>query len=249
MKTLIAVTLYHPLFNLLIFFAWLFAGNVAAAIIILTVLVRAALIPSSLKALQAQRKMRLLQPELERIRAEHKGDPKAQNEAMLSFYREHKVSPFSSCLPLLLQFPILIVLYYVFRAGLDTSHYGVLYHFTPRPEHLSTNFFGINLGKPDLWILPILAGAAQFVQSRQISALSGPSPKKDGNQPDMQRMLNTQMIYIFPLFTVLVARSLPAALPLYWLITTLFMIVQQAIVLKKPDAGLVNVTVRRKSNG
>lgn len=246
MKALVFTVLYQPLFNLLIFLAWAFGGNVAAAIIVLTILVRGALVPSSVRTARVQQKLRLLQPEIERLRAEHKDNPKAQNEALLTFYRTHKVNPFSSCLPLLIQLPFLIVLFYVFRNGLDTTHYNILYAFTPRPETLSTNFFGIDLSKPDLWILPIATGAVQFIQSRQLSLQTKPLAKKEG-QPDMQRMLTMQMTYIFPVLTVMIARSLPAALPLYWFVTTLFMIVQQWLIGRTPDRALVNVTVRRSS--
>ncbi len=244
MKALVFTVLYQPLFNLLIFFVWVFGGNVAAAIIVLTVLVRFILLPSSIRATRVQQQLKALQPEIERLRAEHKSDPKAQNEALLSFYRTHKVNPFSSCLPLLLQMPFLIVLFYVFRNGLDTNHFSILYAFTPRPEALFTNFFGIDLAKPDLWVLPILTGAVQFIQSRQLQMGSKTEKPKAG---DMQHMLSMQMMYIFPLLTVIIARSLPAALPLYWFVTTVFMIIQQKLIVRStPPAAAVSVTVRKK---
>jgi len=247
MKALVFTVLYQPLFNLLILFAWIFGGNIAAAIILLTVLIRFILLPTSIKATRVQQHLKALQPEIERLRAEHKGDPKAQNEALLAFYRTHKVNPFSSCLPLLLQMPFLIVMFYVFRNGLDTNQFSVLYAFTPRPEVLSTNFFGIDLAKPDLWILPILTGVVQFIQSRQLQMSTKTDKPKAG---DMQQMLSMQMMYIFPLLTVIISRSLPAALPLYWFVTTLFMIIQQAFIMRStPAAGVVSVTVRRKDGG
>lgn len=258
MKALIKTILYQPLFNALIFLIWLVPGHSAgAAIIILTIVIRLLLWPSSQKAMIAQRRLKDLGPELAKLKEKYKGDQQAFGKAQLEFYREKKISPFGGCLPLLIQFPILIILYYVFRTGLDTSHFNYLYPFTPKPDTINTSFFGINLSQPSKWVLPILAGGFQFIQSWQMmkqnpnpSAASGKADKND-----MQQMMSKQMMYLMPLFTVFIARGLPAALPLYWIVTTVFAIVQQEYVnrmhLKPMAAGKtikkgVEISIRKK---
>jgi YidC/Oxa1 family membrane protein insertase len=223
-KLILKTILYRPLYNALIFLVWLIPGhNVAWAIIILTIIIRLILLPSSLKAARAQIKLRDLQPELQKIQAEYKDDKTKQSKAVMDFYKKHKVSPWGSCLPLLIQFPILIVLYYVFINGLGTQRFDLLYSFVPRPEFINTIWLGIDLAKPDRWVLPIITGALQFIQGRQMM----PAKTQPGKGQDMQTALSRQMLYLMPIFTVIIAMRLPAALPLYWGITTLFGIGQQ----------------------
>ncbi len=222
-KLILKTILYRPLYNALIFLVWLIPGhNVAWAIIILTIIIRLILLPSSLKAARAQIKLRDLQPELTKIQAEYKDDKTKQSQAVMAFYKKHKVSPWGSCLPLLIQFPILIVLYYVFINGLGTQRFDLLYSFMPRPEFINTIWLGIDLAKPDRWVLPIITGILQFIQGRQMQ----PKPQP-GKSQDMQTAMSRQMLYLMPIFTVIIAMRLPAALPLYWGITTLFGIGQQ----------------------
>jgi YidC/Oxa1 family membrane protein insertase len=230
MKAFFTTILYIPLYNLLIFLVWATPGHsLGIAIIILTILIRFALLPASLKAAKAQARLQLLQPEMNRIKKEIK-DQKAQGQALMDLYKKEGVSPFGSCLPLLIQLPILIVLYQVFRSGVDTSNFNLLYSFIPRPESISANFLGLNLSKPELWVLPLLAGASQFVLSRMMTP---PAPKNDKpGGADPMVMASKQMLYIFPVITVIFARSMPAALVLYWIITTIFGIFQQIYVNK-----------------
>ena len=222
-KLILKTILYRPLFNALIFLVWLIPGNnVAWAIIILTIIIRLILLPSSLKAARAQIKLRDLQPEIQKIQEQYKGDKTKQSQAVMEFYKKHKVSPWGSCLPLLIQFPILIILYYVFINGLGTERFDLLYSFVPRPETINTIWLGIDLAKPDRWILPIITGALQFVQGRQMMPRVKPAKGQE-----MQTMMSRQMLYLMPVFTIFIAMRLPAALPLYWAITTLFGIGQQ----------------------
>lgn len=225
--------LYYPLYNLLIFFVWLVPGNsIGWAIILITIFIRLILLPSSIKASKAQLKLQMLQPEMNRIKREIK-DQQAQGKALMELYKREGASPFGSCLPLLIQLPIIFVLYQVFRISLDTSHFNFLYSFTPRPEAINPAFFGIDLSKPELWLFPILAGASQFLLSKMMMVTQPVVKDKDGKtQADPMQMMNKQMIYIFPLMTLFIARSLPAALSLYWIVTTVFGIAQQYYVNK-----------------
>src|SRR3972149_8720304 len=146
LKYLLKLILYQPLYNALIFLVWLIPGhNVGLAIIILTVIIRLILLPSSMKATRQQKRMRDLQPEIQAIQARYKDDKAKQSQEIMAFYRENKINPLGSCLPLLIQLPILIILYYVFIHGLSTERFDLLYDFTPRPEVINTGFLGLNL--------------------------------------------------------------------------------------------------------
>lgn len=224
-KYILKLILYKPLFNALIFLVWLMPyHNVGLAIIILTIIIRLILLPSSMNATRQQKRMRDLQPEIAEIQAKYKDDKQKQSQELMAFYKENKINPLGSCLPLLIQLPILLVLYYVFMNGLSTARFDLLYGFTPRPEFINTMFLGLDLAKPDRWILPIIAGVLQYFQSRQIM----PAPPKDqAKGQEMQAAISKQMLYLMPIFTVIIAGRLPAALPLYWAVTTLFAVVQQ----------------------
>ncbi len=227
--------LYIPIYNLLIYFAAVFGGSVGWAIIVLTFIIRTILLPSSIKAAKSATKMQMLQPKMNEIKEKHKDDQKKQSEETMKMYKEEGTSPFGSCLPLLIQLPIIFVLYRVFLHGIDTSSYNLLYPFTPRPEVLDTLFLGFDLSVPDLWVLPIIAGLLQLLVSWMSMPKVDPNAKKDAAS-NMTR----QMMYLFPIMTIFIARSLPAALALYWIITTLFSVGQQWYVnknIKKPAAS------------
>ena len=224
-------TLYQPLYNVLMFLVWLIPGHyVGLAIIVLTVLIRVALLPSSLKAARFQVKNAELQPKVNKIRREIK-DQQEQTKAIMALYKEEGHSPFGSCLPLLIQMPILIVMYQVFRGGLNTDGLTALYSFMPRPEMLNTDFLGFDLTVADPWILPILAGLLQFGLSWMMK------PKVDPNQPvdnkDPMAMMSKQMLFLPSVITIFFGRTMPAALVLYWIVTTLFGIGQQWYVNKE----------------
>lgn len=231
MKDLFKAILYQPLYNLLIFITWLIPGhNIGWTIIVLTLIIRIILMPSSAKSTRAQKDMKKLAPLLADIKKKYAGDRQGEATATMELYKEHGVSPWGSCLPLLIQLPILWILYRVFMIGLDTNRYDLLYSFTPAPDVINTVWLGIDLSQPDKWILPILAGLAQLLQSWQMKQLNPtPAPsanKSDDKAADFSNMLTGQMMYIMPIFTVIIAMRLPAALALYWFVTTLFMVAQ-----------------------
>jgi len=221
--------LYYPLFNALIWFYNIIPGqDLGVAIITLTALIRLILYPLSQKAIRSQKAMAKLQPEIKKIRKEYK-NKEEQAKAMMSLYQKYKINPFSGCLPILIQLPILIALYRVFFTGLDPQKLGVLYSFIERPESLNLMFLGIvNLSERSI-VLALLAGFFQFIQSKMIMpqkvAQTAQGTKIAGL--DISSLMSQQMVYFMPLITVFIAWNLPAALPLYWIVITLFGIVQQ----------------------
>ena len=223
MKAFLKTILYIPFYNLLIFFAWMFGGSVGWAIVAVTVLIRLILLPSSIKASKSALKMQMLAPKMNEIKEKHKGDQKKMNEETMRLYKEEGVSPLGSCFPMLIQLPILFILYRVFMVGFDTSRYELLYSFVPRPEIINNIFFGIDLAQKDPWVLPILAGVTQLI----LSWMTLPKQKDQPKSGDPMQMMSKQMVFLFPIMTVFIARSLPAGLPIYWIVTTLFGIGQQ----------------------
>lgn len=223
-------TLYQPFFNILIFLAWLIPGHsIGWAIITLTIVIRLVLVPTTAKSVILQKKMKKLQPKLAEIKQKYKNDPKAQQQALVELYKQEEVNPIGGCLPLLIQLPIFFVLYRVFINGLHTENFSILYSFTPHLTNINTYFFGVNLAKPELWILPIITGLLQFYQSKQLLSKNKNSNPKD----DTQEMIAKQMTYLMPIMIVFFARSLPAALPLYWSVNSFFSIIQQWYLLRK----------------
>jgi YidC/Oxa1 family membrane protein insertase len=226
------LVLLEPLFNIFVLLAalWPWEGNVAFAVVALTLLVRLGLTPFSRATIKNQQAMHKLQPELTRLKEEHKDDQAKLAQETMALYRRHGINPASGCLPALAQLPILIILFYLFQ---HIYRHDLLYSFLlsryPTEEALrtalDTTIWGVDLTQPDLWALPLITGALQFFQSWQM--LPPKSNMKTHEGVDMQQQLFRQMMFIFPIMTVFIARSLPAALPLSWSITTLFMIIQQ----------------------
>lgn len=251
-KNFLKTILYKPLFNLLIYIVYIIPGNnVGWAIIILTILIRLALYPSQKKSIESQKRMTEIQPKIEEIKKKYK-DQQQQAQAIMDLYKQNKVNPLGSCLPLLIQLPILIILYRVFTVGLNTDRFDLLYNFTPRPETINTMFYGINLATPSI-VLAIIAGVLQFVQSWQMQKMQKPAKKTLNKKEGLENMMgdfSKQMMYMFPIMTVIIAIKLPAALAIYWIITTLFMIIQQYFVSKeklKLDPKGISVKIK-KSN-
>ncbi len=238
MKAFLKAAIYTPLFNILIFLVWLMPNHsLGLAIIAITLIMRFIFLPSSLKQGVSQEKLRLLQPRLKELQEKHKGDKSAQSKAMMDLYKQAGTSPWGACLPMIVQLVVLILLYRVFQIGLSTSRFDLLYSWMPRPDFINTSFFGIDLSKPDLWVLPILAALAQFGQSFLALPKKDPTQKKAEADNPMMAATN-QMMYFFPIITLFIARKLPAALAVYWVTTSLFMILQQLYINKvlKPRA-------------
>ncbi len=232
--TIYNTIVYYPLLNLLVVF-YNYIPDVGVVIILVTLLIRLILAPSFHKSLKSQAAMTAIQPKINEIREKYKNDQQAQGRAMMELYKEHKINPFSSCLPLLLQLPILIALYQVFSKALN-NHIEGLYSFVAKPETISPVFLHfLDLSKPS-WILGVIAGLAQFWQSRLMLA------KNPGSQDTAAKVMSVQTTYILPVISVVIALKLPAGLPLYWIVTTLFGVGQQYLInrQKAAESGIKN---------
>ena len=207
--------------------------NFGLAIIILTVLIRFLLYPSFLQSIRSQKAMNDIQPKIQEIQREYKNDQAKQAQLTMELYKKEKVSPFSGCLPLLLQLPILIALYQVFWQGFQPEKLSLLYGFVPHPGQINPLFFSINLSQSNL-IFAILAGVLQFFQTKMINPgqKSYSAGSKDGQKNQFSEILQKEMLYIFPIFTVFILLKLPSAIGLYWIVNTLFAIIQQYFTFK-----------------
>lgn len=226
--------LWRPLFNGLVFFYTILPGHdLGVAIIVLTIAIRIVLAPLLWKAQAAQKKLAVIQPELKKIQTQHKGDKEAQSKALMELYAAHKVNPFSGCLVMLIQLPVLIALFQVFRHGLDAASLAYVYPFLAHPNVLHPVAFGfLDLTRGVLW-LGVIAALTQFIQTK----LSAPPPAPDGGTGgDFAKALQWQTTYFFPLLILLWSYSLPAALTLYWTAMNIFGIVEQ-IILKRITKG------------
>lgn len=230
-----------PFLNFLIFIASIVPGhNLGVAIIVLTLVVKFLLFIPTQHSLQGQKKMQKAQPLLDEIRRRHKEDPKRMQEETMKVWKEHGINPFQSCLPLLIQMPVLIGVFYVVRDGsiLALSQH-LMYPFY---QHLDwtfgTMFLGLDLLKPSYIIFPPLLAALQFVQmkltfaaAKKKQAQQGDKSKTEGDKS--QQLQQKMMLYGLPLMIGVFAFQFPAAVSLYWGISTLFAIGQQMVVNRK----------------
>ena len=224
---------YQPIYNALILLYNIVPGHdLGVAIILLTVIVRLLLYPISKKQIESQKKLQDLQPEIKKLQDKYKGDKEKQGRALMEFYKEKKVNPASGCLPLVVQIVFFIALYRAFIAGINfNSACSDLYGFVACPSSVNVNFFGIlDLAKPNV-VLAMIAAAGQFVQTKMMMT-KNPSPVKKG---DFSSIMTQQMLYLGPLLTLFIGMKFPAGLALYWVVNTLFAIVQQYLTMKKPE--------------
>lgn len=227
MLALLKVIFYEPLYNALVWLSAVLPGhNLGLAVIILTVAVKAALLPLQRRVSHTQIRMKELEPKIRDIKANHK-DNTEQARKIMELYREHQVNPFFSILVMLIQLPILIALYYVFREGFDFNH-NLIYSFITAPQSVDPMFLGFNLTVKS-YLLAILTGVTQFIHIRMVSPTLPPA-RTDGVadlKQDLARSMQLQMRYFMPVVIIFFALSLPSAIALYWVTSNLFNILQE----------------------
>lgn len=225
---------YQPILNLLVWIYNVIPGHdVGLAIIGLTIVVKLVLYPLSKKSLQGQRALQNLQPKLDEIKKKYADDKEAMSRAMMELYKQEKVNPLSSCLPLLIQLPFFWAIFRVFRDELSGKAITLLYPFIANPGIINTTAFGfIDFSKPNI-VLAILAGASQFVQAKMMpmkpAAVTTPGAKDE----NIMAAMNKQMLYFMPALTVFICLSLPSGLAFYWFISTVMTIAQQWYMFRK----------------
>lgn len=225
---------FRPIFNTLIFLISIIPGqNLGWGIILLTLIIKLILLGPNHKALRAQKAMQKIQPQLDALKIKYKDEPQKLASETMAIWKKYKVSPMSSCLPMLIQFPILIALFYVVKEGLHTFNPDILYS-TLKNVDLSTinpNFLGIiDLTKTNIIVLPIIVGGLQFFQMHLTLGKTKSDKLVKSDKVNPMPMMNNMMKYFMPLMIAVFTASLPAAVGFYWGTSTLFGIGQQFFV-------------------
>lgn len=171
------------------------------AIILLTIFVKVLLLPFSFSQIKSMKKMQDIAPEQKRLQEKYKNDKEKLNTEIMKLYQENKINPAAGCLPLFIQFPFIIALFRVVQS----------YDFG------NASFLWFRLGQPDsTYLLPILAAATTFLQMYMSTP---PNPENP----------NSSMNIMMALFIGWFSMKYPAGLALYWVVSNLIQILQQAI--------------------
>lgn len=200
----------YPMSQFITYFAGL-TGNYGLAIIIVTVIIRLILLPLNVKQLKSSQAMQEIQPKMKELQEKYaskdaKTQQKLQEETM-KLFQEHGVNPLAGCLPILIQMPILVAIYQAIMRTEEIRH---------------QSFLWFQLGSPD-YVLPIIAGAATFLQQKLMMAGS----------PANQNPQMTVMLYVMPIMITVMAFFFPSALALYWVVGNIFM-VAQTLLIRRP---------------
>ena len=207
------------------------------AIIALTVCVRAILVPLTLKQYHSMQALQRLAPEIKSLQEKYKDDKQRLNQEMMKFYQENKVNPFGSCLPLLLQLPVFISLFYMLRKDLKVDICGPESQIAKVAAQMHTTITHVGCNEvvpgsakfgfiPDLtapatgWVLVVLL--VMYIASQLGSSLLMMAPTADKNQ----RYLMLALPFVFVLFV----RTFPAGLLVYWITTNVWTVGQQYII-------------------
>ncbi len=219
--------LERPMINGLIALSTIFAGSFGLAIIALTIVMKGATWPLTLKQLRSTRAMQSIQPRLQEVQKKYK-DPRRRSEETMKLYREAGINPFGCVVPMLVQFPIWIALYrsLVVTVGgtperlVDLSQLIYGWRFLQDAIPLASHFLWMDLGKPDM-VLPGIVGVSTWAQTKMTQTRS--------TDPRSQSM-NSMMLWMMPLMFAWFSLTVPSGLALYWLMTNLIGIVMNYFV-------------------
>ncbi len=184
-------------------------GNYGISLIILTVIVKLVLYPMYAKQIKSTANMSDMSEKAKEIQNRYANDKEKMNEEMQKLYAETGFNPMSGCLPMLIQFPIIMGLFALLRNPMKYMPDDPTLIFANHESFLWIK----DLAQPDLWILPIAAGLATFFAFSMNSAMNMTQP---GANPGQQKAMNAIMKYFFPLSILWLARSYPAGLAIYW---------------------------------
>lgn len=203
-------------------FADWFGGAYGLAILAMVLIVRTIILPLTLKQVRSSKAMQAIQPELNKIREMYQDNPEKQQQETMKLFQENKVNPMAGCFPMLIQMPVFIALY------------NSIYHNSAIREH---SFLWLQLGEPDkFFILPLIAALTTFVQTKMMSNMQPQNANVQGVNP------MKFMMYVYPVLIFVMSYNFPAALPLYWILSNLYTIVQNFFIYgkKEPVVALNN---------
>lgn len=246
-RSLISSIVYQPIYNLFIALLLVLPGHeLGWAIVIITIIIRLILLVPQNRMLENSKKMAELNPKIKAIQEEYKDDRAVLGMKLMELYKEEKISPMGSCLPLLIQLPILMALYWIIMWISDVSNFYHLYSFLGHfnPSNINTIFFGQNLlavgGTIGIIVAIILAGT-QWLQL-WLSFKNQPKPNKNKKEISKEnsdlpaldpQAMQGVMLVVFPIMIGVTGYIFPLGLGLYWWIGLVFMICQQIYVNNK----------------
>ena len=202
-------------------------GKFGIAIIIITILMRIIVFPLTLKQEKSMKKMRELQPELDKIKEKYKDDPQEYQKRTAEIYKANNVNPLGGCLPLLIQLPVFVALYYAFSGKTIPNDATFPWFNLKQPDRLFMfGNFAFNL-------LPILNTGVTYLQQK---IMSGATQGQDGNN-QLQSMM-----YTMPLMMLFLFYRMPSGVTLYYLVSGALSLAQQYIIMKgRSDDGKDNI--------
>lgn len=239
----------QPLANGLALF-YKIVGNLGLAIILFSLALRFVLLPLTRPYMDSMKKMKKYQKEIDKLKKKHKNDRSKLMQAQADFYKEKGINPGAGCLPMILQFVILIALFRVFVQllgadnGLTTQFNTLLYEPLKFGSDTIINkkFLYLDVTKPDVFNIAglpfpvpgpilILAALTQFLSAKistpYLEAEKKKAKKTKETADDMQVAMQSSFIYTLPLITLFIGINFPSGLALYWLVFSLFQLVQQ----------------------
>lgn len=198
--------------------------NYGLAIILLTLFIRGLFWPLTQKSNKSMKKMQALAPEMTALREKFKDNPQKQHEAVMGLYKKHKVNPLSGCLPMLIQFPVFIALFYVIRTAVELRFAPFLWiSDLSEPERILFDTLNFPLN-----ILPVAMAATMYVQQKLTPTTMDPAQAK--------------VMQFFPIMLLFFLYNMPSGLLLYWTTSNLLMIAQQMHNLRHLDDVQIEVT-------
>jgi YidC/Oxa1 family membrane protein insertase len=197
-------------------------GNWGWTIIFLTILIKLAFFPLSAASYRSMAKMKLVTPKMTAIRERHKGDPQKMNAAMMELYKTEKINPLGGCLPIVVQIPVFIALYWVLLASVEMRHAPWLgwIHDLSAPDTLFGTLPGLDM---PIGLLPIIMAVSMYVQTKL-----NPTP------PDP---IQAKVMMFMPLVFSFMFFYFPSGLVLYWVVNNILSIAQQWVITKQSEAG------------
>ncbi|BBI36802.1 membrane protein insertase YidC 2 [Cohnella abietis] len=210
-------------------FAEWFGGEYGLSILLLTIIVRTIILPLMIKQYKNTKAMQALQPEMKKVREKYKDDPKKQQEEMMKLYQTNQVNPLAGCLPLIVQMPIFIALYTSINKNIEIREHT----FIGFELGLSPN----NSGHWYYYLIPLAAAITTLIQSVMMSK--------------QQTMVGPMkgLMYIFPVMIFVMAINFPVALPLYWIYSNIYTIIQNYFMYSRsPKPAVVDDAVAPKQN-
>ncbi|MGE4283123.1 MAG: YidC/Oxa1 family membrane protein insertase [Clostridia bacterium] len=225
-------------------FIYSFTKSYGMSIVLFTIFIKIILLPLAIKQQKSMSEMQKIQPLINDIQKKYKNDKEKLQAETMKIYQEHKVNPAGSCLPLLIQLPIIFGLYRVIYQPLtyilkmsqeQIAEVAVKYGLNARDEikiaeymkNINLEFLGLNMGQipqfnaPSVvWIIPILAALTTYLSSKLTTAATS-------SQNAQAAQMSNSMMRIFPIMTGFICFSLPAGVGLYWVISNLIQMLQQ----------------------